>query len=166
MPGDQHDNPLDPLDLSLLAQLGAGNEWLRRVLCTLARKGLKFQRSNEPAANAILDCLATWPWYKAGQFLFDLLEWEDFMLDGPPPELLHTTLDPAALGNLTQALRQLQSQLDGSVAAAATAGLQSGTGAAPDDDLPELASSQYLFQYVALGVWQSLRATANTRTTT
>ena len=33
------------------------------------------------------------PYYKGGQFLFDLLEWEDFMLDGEPPPLL----DEAAL---------------------------------------------------------------------
>jgi len=38
-------------------------------------------RRDEPErARGLLEALGVWPLYKGGQFLFDLLEWEDFML--------------------------------------------------------------------------------------
>jgi len=55
--------------------------------------------------------LSPFPYYKAGQFLFDLLEWEDFMLDGPEPPIVPTVLDAASLGRLAQWLDELRSAL-------------------------------------------------------
>jgi hypothetical protein len=72
-------------DRAALSCLAAANDWMRAVLCTLARRGVLVRRTQPERAQALLDALAPWPPYKAGQFLFDLMEWEDFMTDGPPP---------------------------------------------------------------------------------
>lgn len=58
-------------DLALLAQLTRGNEWLRAVLCTLARRGTALWQSVAVRAQAWIDALAVYPWFKGGQLLFD-----------------------------------------------------------------------------------------------
>src|SRR5690606_29282966 len=57
----------------------------RGVLCTLARLGTAWRRIEPERTRAWLAQLEPHPLYKGGQFLFDLLEVEDFMLDGPAP---------------------------------------------------------------------------------
>lgn len=71
-------------DDALYGQLLSRNQALRAELCTVARIGVAFRQVEPDRARAWADRLAVHPAYKAGQFLFDLTEWEDFMLDGPP----------------------------------------------------------------------------------
>jgi hypothetical protein len=164
--GEPGSSDLSAVDFALLRSLVAGNEWLRSLLCTLARRGLKFESDDTARAAAVLEVLSTWPWYKTGQFLFDLMEWEDFMLDGPPPPVLATALDPRALGRLTEALRRVRAQLDGAdpdvaaVPAATEPDWERVVAADPDESLPHISATQYLYQYVVLGVWQALTEAA------
>jgi hypothetical protein len=77
--------PLTPTDHRAFAFLGQVNGCLRQCLCTLARHGVAL-RGREPArARVLLDTIRPWPLYKGGQFLFDLMEWEDLMVDAAPP---------------------------------------------------------------------------------
>nr|WSY54156.1 hypothetical protein OG999_31220 [Streptomyces sp. NBC_00886] len=87
-PGDPTDTgPLKPTDHRAFAFLDQVNSRVRQRLCTLARHGVAL-RLREPArARLLLDTVRPWPLYKGGQFLFDLMEWEDLMIDGDPPPL-------------------------------------------------------------------------------
>ncbi|TQM84435.1 hypothetical protein FHX81_6881 [Saccharothrix saharensis] len=82
------DSALRDGDRAALDFAGGFNARLREVLCTLARRGAAIRQDEPRRARQILDALAPWPFYKGGQFLFDLLEWEDFMIDGEPPAVL------------------------------------------------------------------------------
>lgn len=142
---------LRPEDLALLESLRQGGQWLRAVLCTLARRGRAFRNSAPDRARALLDALCVYPWYKGGQFLFDLMEWEDFMLDGPPPEIVPTALDAAALARLAAALRRLRAHLDGAAEADLPAAVVASS-ALPEADLPPIEPGMYLYEDVVLGV--------------
>ncbi|MDB5671590.1 MAG: hypothetical protein JWO25_2549 [Alphaproteobacteria bacterium] len=74
---------LTATDRQLLAFLDARSDEMRRVLCTLARMGVAWRRAETDRARTWLHSVEPHPFYKGGQVLFDLLEWEDFMLDGP-----------------------------------------------------------------------------------
>ncbi|MFE9449541.1 hypothetical protein [Streptomyces sp. NPDC006739] len=74
------------------------NARTRAVLCTLARLGVAMRHEEPERAARLLEALGVWPVYKGGQFLFDLLEWEDFLLDGTPPP-------PVGAEDLAAALR-------------------------------------------------------------
>ncbi|MFH9661722.1 hypothetical protein ACH4NF_26945 [Streptomyces sp. NPDC017248] len=82
--------PLTATDLRAFAFLGHVNSSLRRSLCTLARHGVALRRDAPDRARLLLDTVRPWPLYKGGQFLFDLMEWEDLMVDGDPPPVLPT----------------------------------------------------------------------------
>ncbi|MEU4449183.1 hypothetical protein AB0K14_28465 [Actinosynnema sp. NPDC050801] len=82
------DSALRDGDRVAMRYLGRIGTRLRGVLCTLARRGVAVRRDDPRRARQILDALAPWPFYKGGQFLFDLLEWEDFMIDGEPPPVV------------------------------------------------------------------------------
>jgi hypothetical protein len=87
--------------------------------------------------------LSVHPFYKGGQFLFDLLEWEDFMLDGPAPVVLEAT-------ELAEALRPLLGLLGQVVPPLPAFGA-----------LPPLEAGFYLYRDVALGlVWLGLAGVA------
>ncbi|WP_053719057.1 DUF11 domain-containing protein [Saccharothrix sp. NRRL B-16348] len=88
MTARSEDSALRDGDRAALGFAGAINARLREVLCTLARRGVAIRQDDPRRAQQILDALAPWPFYKGGQFLFDLLEWEDFMLDGEPPPIV------------------------------------------------------------------------------
>ncbi|MFF5858997.1 hypothetical protein ACFY8B_25785 [Streptomyces sp. NPDC012751] len=88
--GPAADGPLTPTDHRSFAFLGQVNGHLRQYLCTLARHGVAVRRGEPERARALLDAVRPWPLYKGGQFLFDLMEWEDLMTDGAPPPLLPT----------------------------------------------------------------------------
>jgi hypothetical protein len=147
-----------PGDRALLAAVQQGNAWLRGVACTLARRGVAFREEHPERAEVLLDALASWPLYKAGQFLFDLLELEDFMLDGDEPSVVTTTLDPAALHRLAGFLRSLRRHIDGA-AAQDGAELVTAASTAPEAgrDLPPLEAGFYLYQDVVLGILESTR---------
>lgn len=85
---DHTTGPLTPTDHRTFAFLGQVNSCLRQCLCTLARQGVALRRREPARARALLDAVRPWPLYKGGQFLFDLMEWEDLMVDGEPPSLM------------------------------------------------------------------------------
>jgi hypothetical protein len=80
--------PLTPTDHRAFAFLGQVNSSLRQCLCTLARHGVALRRDAPERARLLLDTVRPWPLYKGGQFLFDLMEWEDLMVDGDPPPVM------------------------------------------------------------------------------
>ncbi|MGW3458875.1 hypothetical protein ACWDE9_04510 [Streptomyces olivaceoviridis] len=82
--------PLTPTDHRAFAFLGHVNSSLRQCLCTLARHGVAVRRDAPERARLLLDTVRPWPLYKGGQFLFDLMEWEDLMVDGDPPPVMST----------------------------------------------------------------------------
>ena len=144
--------PLLPEDLAFLESLREGGNWLRAILSTLARRGVAFRKAESERTRALLDALAPYPWYKGGQFLFDLMEWEDFMLDGPPPPLIATVLDAAALSRLANALDQVKASLDGATEPASFRISGSASLTIPSEHLPELESGMFLYEDVVLGV--------------
>ena len=146
---------LQPQDVKLLQSLKEGGQWLRAVLCTLARRGVALRRASPERAQAVLEALATFPYYKGGQFLFDLLELEDFMLDGPPSEILPTTLDAGSLQRVAGALNAVKQMLDGQAAVIDTGSAEI-TGGSMIGELPPLEAGFYLYQDVVLGVWVSV----------
>ena len=114
-------------DQALLVRFGRGQEWLRAVLCTLARRGGHIRETDPARARQILDELSRSPLYRGGQFLFDLLELEDFMVDGDLPPPVPTVLDEVALRQLWLALRRLRSTVDGTATATAEQGTEDET---------------------------------------
>ncbi|MEU3862039.1 hypothetical protein AB0F03_32545 [Streptomyces sp. NPDC028722] len=88
--GPTDTGPLTPTDHRAFAFLGQVNSSLRQCLCTLARHGVALRRDSPERARLLLDTVRPWPLYKGGQFLFDLMEWEDLMVDGEPPPVLPT----------------------------------------------------------------------------
>jgi hypothetical protein len=151
------DAPLEESDLDLLARIATGNAWLRSALCTLARRGTLLRTRQPERASEIIRRLAPWPWFKAGQFLFDLLEWEDFMVDGPPPPLLPGVLTSENWGqleDLVAKVRALLQTVQGSdpTAEAARTGLLAQL---DDSSLPALEPGLHLYRDVVLGIWMS-----------
>lgn len=147
-------SPFEREDLALLELVRRGGDWLRGVLCTLARRGVAFRQSHPERAQALLDALAAHPFYKAGQFLFDLMEWEDFMLDGPPPPLVPTALDARSLQKLAELLASVRTHLDGAPLPAEFA-IDANTFGAQDENLPPLEGGFYLYADVVLGALRS-----------
>lgn len=145
---------LQPQDVKLLQSLKDGGQWLRAVLCTLARRGVALRRASPERAQAVLEALATYPYYKGGQFLFDLLELEDFMLDGPPPEILAAALDAGSLQRVAGALNSVKQMLDGQAVVSDTGPVEV-AGGSTIGELPPLEAGFYLYQDVVLGVWVS-----------
>jgi len=146
-------------DLALLAGIQRGNDWLRATLCTLARRGSGFRRDHPRRAEVLLASLSRYPFYKAGQFLFDLTEWEDFMLDGPPPPIVPTTLDAASMKRLAKLIEGFRIYIDGSEPAVVAEIDDSLVAESPTDaNLPPLEASLYLYQELVLGVICSARS--------
>jgi hypothetical protein len=154
-------------DLNALQEIKRSNEWLRAILCTLARRGVSFRKKHPERSKEILMILIPLPYFKAGQFLFDLMEWEDFMLDGPPPPVLTTVLDTRAIKQLTSLFNMIKSHFDGSqspnAGQAESAGnlfgqhlhVEISNLIVDDRQLPPLESGFYLYQDVVLGIYAS-----------
>ncbi len=138
-------DPFGAVDVQLLDLIRGQDAILRATLCTFARRGVAFRKLQPERAAKWLDALSTHPLFKGGQFLFDLLEWEDFMLDGSPPPLLDSGEAMAFLERIAGALSAIygKSPLSGM-------GMASGplSGAEP---LPALESGFYLYRDVVLG---------------
>lgn len=124
---------LTPSDRALLALVAGQDDVLRSGLSTLARLGVRVRRADPDRAETLVLQFETHPFYKAGQTLFDLFEFEDFMLDGD--------LAPADADNLVKIVQPL----------AAWMGL-SGISAPDLSDLPLLEAGFYLFRDVAIGL--------------
>jgi hypothetical protein len=167
-PPARDDDALGPPDRALIEAIRTHDAGLRALLCTLARHGVAMRRAEPARARAWLDALATHPFYKAGQFLFDLLEWEDFMLDAEAPPLLDAAAALRALDRVAQALRAVGAAIDGQAPEDAEAGVEAGaeTGdrASSEADagamsgvpvaaesLPALEPGFYLYPSVVLG---------------
>ena len=142
-------NGLGPADLDLLSAIRGHDDALRALLCTLARTGVALRQHSPKRARRWLDELSAHPLFKGGQFLFDLLEWEDFLLDGEPPALLDRNAVRFALERIAGALRSLGSALDGREAQPLTFDPSAAMDAA---NLPELEPGFYLYQDIVLGV--------------
>jgi hypothetical protein len=147
-----------PADLRLLDALRAHDRGLRALLCTIARHGAAMQQRSPQRAQRWLDELASHPLFKGGQFLFDLLEWEDFMLDGEPPPVVDQAAVRLALDRLAAGLRAAGAAIDpGGVADVAI-----DLGARGDADaLPAPESGFYLFPCVVLGAISLLGASVS-----
>jgi hypothetical protein len=145
---DDH-SPFAAGDLPLLAALGRHNTLLCAVLCMLARRGAAMRRDEPARERAWTEVLSVYPHCKDGQFLFDLLEWQDFMLDGNAPPVLDDAALAAALDRASQALEALSAALEGQpggVAAEAAADAMPGA-----DNLPPLAGDVFLYPDVVPG---------------
>ena len=143
---DEHD---------LLGLFKAGNEWVRALACTLARRGVAYRLAHPERARAMLDVMSRSPLFKGGQILFDLLEWEDHMIEGPPPALHPTALAATALQRLSALLRKVASHLDGSVAASEPMPMPLSVSATVDENLPALEPGYHLYSDLVLGILQS-----------
>ena len=150
---------LEPEDIAKLVAIQDSNKGLRAILCTLARRGIAFRQNHPERARAILRTLSIYPFYKGGQFLFDLMEWEDFMLDGPPPEIV--SIDflgtwPESISNLFKALENyLNPTSNESLPPVQTDGQNLSFS---ESQLPVLESSFYLYKDIVLGWFTSLSA--------
>src|SRR5512141_796200 len=83
------------------------------LLAALAHHNAAALRRDDPArARAWIEALSVHPYYKGGQFLFDLLEWEDFMLDGEAPPVLDEVTVAAALDRAARVLDALRAAID------------------------------------------------------
>lgn len=135
-------------DLRLLEAIRVQDQGLRALLCTLARRGVALRRSAPQRARRWLDELSVHPLFKGGQFLFDLLEWEDFMLEGDSPALLDANAARVALERIAGVLRALSAGLDGRaqepVALDPLASLR-------PEAMPALEAGFYLYHDVVLG---------------
>ncbi len=107
---DPTSSGLMPEDVVKFEFIRQGNDWLRAVLCTLARRGVAFRQAHPARAQRILEILSRLPMYKGGQFLFDLMEWEDFMLDGPPPPVVPIRMDPRTFQSWARFLDALRAR--------------------------------------------------------
>ena len=163
------EGPLLPQDRNLFGRISTGNDWLRSLLCTLARRGTHLRRQDPERAAELLRLLAPWPWFKGGQFLFDLLEWEDFMVDGPPPPPLPNVLQSENWERLDDLLKRVQALFEavqsgpafGFPVEAGVPGLSIEALAdqfSSDEELPPLEPGLHLYRDVALGVWASAAA--------
>ena len=164
------DDALHPEDLLLLERMSNGNTWLRSVLCTLARRGTQMRQQEPARATELIRRLGPWPWFKGGQFLFDLLEWEDFMVDGPAPPPLTTVLQAENWQRLDDLLASIRALLDGLPDETHVGGWMSfrpppgvsvslvSQGRPADQALPALEPGLHLYRDVVLGIWSSLDA--------
>ena len=124
---------LTPADHKLIALVMRRDGQLRAGLATLARLGVAIRRQDADRAESLVRTFETHPFYKAGQMLFDLMEWEDFLLDGDP-------LEPD-----TEALLAVVAPL------AKQVGLPLPT--LPDiSELPSLEAGFHLFRDIAIGL--------------
>lgn len=142
----------EAVDLRLVGLIRSHDAVLRRLLCTLARRGVSFRLAAPERAAKWIDALSVHPFYKGGQFLFDLLEWDDFMLDGPAPDMLGAAQLSAILARAADKLQAFRRAIDPDFELpwADVAGVT-----LDDKALPALEAGFYLYQDVVLGLLES-----------
>ena len=127
-------NHLTDTDHHIVGLLSARNEDMRSLFATLARLGVQWRRSESARCQDWITALEPHPFYKAGQVLFDLFEWEDFILDGENAADVNLNFLPS----LNSFLSKIEGLPD-----------------IPDIDftmhLPELEPGFYLYRDVILG---------------
>lgn len=159
--GQGDDDVFGADDRAVLARVDEGNAWLRAVLCTVARRGTLVRHREPERAAALIEALSPWPWFKGGQFLFDLMEWEDFMVDGPPPPLLASVLGSGSVRRIAAMLAAARALLDDAGAAALRDAESAYQQVAVDlahaeAELPDLEPGLYLYHDVVLGAVVSI----------
>ena len=145
---------LQPEDIEMLLAVARANDWMRAALHTLARRGTALRQKHPDRAFELLQLLSPHPFYKAGQFLFDLLEWEDFIVDGPPPESIDTVLNTASIEAVGGVLRGLKGYLDGALPRdmSVVNSFDPMAFVHVEPDLPPLQPGFYLYQDIVLGL--------------
>jgi hypothetical protein len=136
---------------------------LRAVLCTLARRGVAFRQEHPERAPVLLQALSTFPIYKGFQFLFDLMEWEDFMIDGALPSVRATALNDRSVERLATLLKSVHQYLDGDGALTHMMTVDLHGQPESDEHLPPLEPGFFLYQDVVLGVIRSIVAARTAR---
>jgi hypothetical protein len=146
-------------DEKLLAGIEGATLGGRALLCTLARMGMALRRDDPVRAHLLLHATQPHPLYKGGRLLFDVLELEDLMLDGPPPAPVGRAALQAVTGSLADLIRTLArfaSELK-AVGNGDVRGEDAEPPAPRDEEeepaseLPELDTSEYLYDLVVLG---------------
>jgi hypothetical protein len=140
-------------DAQLVSRLAQTTQGTRAFLCALGRRGKWLFRDEPARAEALLAAVQPHPVYKAGRILFDLLELEDLMLDGPAPAS-EPEGEAKAIQALLAGIERFNAVLGGGVAqpAEAVAPVLSGTSSPPPGGWPELSSADYLFDLVVMGL--------------
>lgn len=85
---------LTDTDRQIIGLMAARNEDLRSLFATLARLGVQWRHAENARCQEWITTLEPHPFYKAGQVIFDLFEWEDFILDGSNPADVSLNLLP------------------------------------------------------------------------
>jgi hypothetical protein len=172
-----------------------------RILCTLARRGKAIEQDTPARAELLLSAVRSHPLYKGGRLAFDMLEIEDLMLGGSPPDSVSISqlaeLRNAGLHNIVAVLRRfgsgvqvaadpeekLANEVDAVLSPEATPLKQSHNdlprlsfgsphngspdgyaskaqydGAQSFQYEPQLKSSDYLYDYVVLGLFDAVGA--------
>lgn len=151
----------NPADHRLLEAIRESNGTLRAVLCAVARRGKALREGEPDRARALLEAARAHPLYKAARIAFDLLELEDLMLDGAPPEQVEGYLEAEAVSRIVRALGDIRTALvpvsreagvpsAGASVDAAVRGIVAE--AAPEGGWPSLDAADYLYDLVVLGV--------------
>jgi hypothetical protein len=154
-------------DELLIGRIEAGTQTARALLCALARRGKALARDQPDRAQALLGAFRAHPSYKAGRVVFDLLELEDLMLDGPPPERIDGYFETEGVAALTRLFERLHDAVDSQPESGPSSGrLLDGRGVtlepepAPAGGWPTLQASEYLFDLVVLGLLRQLSRVA------
>jgi hypothetical protein len=149
---------LQPEDIEMLLSVARANDWMRAALHTLARRGVALRQQHADRAFELLQILSPHPFYKAGQFLFDLLEWEDFIVDGPPPDSIDTILNTESLHAVSGVFRGLKGYLDGALPRdmSIMTSFDPMTFVSLEEDLPPLEPGFYLYQDIVLGLLRTV----------
>ena len=157
-PNWQNFTSLLPEDVGILMAIQRGNEWLRALLYTFARRGTALRKRYSERSFQLLQILSPHPFYKGGQFLFDLLEWEDFIVDGHLPNVTSATFDTETLAMLGGYLSQLHNYLNQNLPSnmAIPAPIDIHAFVTPEADLPPIEPGFYLYQDVVLGLLSSI----------
>lgn len=141
-------------DELLIAQIESGTQTTRALLCALARRGKALARDQPQRAERLLHAFRRHPGYKAGRIVFDLLELEDLMLDGPLPERIDGYFETESVQALAEWLERLRRGVDAQRESPQVdvRGVTLEPEPEPAGGWPPLLASEYLFDLVVLGL--------------
>ena len=121
---------------------------------TLARRGTALRQQSPDRAFELLQLLSPHPFYKGGQFLFDLLEWKILLSTGRRRIQSNTILDTDSVRAISGVLRGLKGYLDGALPRDMNVitSLDPMSFVTTGEDLPPLEPGFYLYQDIVLGL--------------
>ena len=172
---------VNPADARLIQNIQQATRSSREMLVKLGRRGKALARAQPGRGVLLLTAVRPHPLYKAGRLAFDMLEIEDLILDGPPVDPINQhdlvgMLIPVAGRwlDFAAALQRLGSgRRDGGSPNETATSRRRGpllprVHLAPEEAVdasepdPELASSDYLYDLVVLGILDLLGGAAET----